>query len=447
MNLRLLCFNILKKVEGGSFVQNELKMLDGLNGRDAAFVTQLVKGVVRNRLKLERRIAAASSRAFSGIDPDTLIFLLIGAYQLEEMDRVPSYAAVNETVKAMKSLKMHKTLSFVNGILRTISKGKAGAVDYADEAERLSVEYSVPPWLVERWSKQYDSDHLEIILKEMNSEPLTNIFVNRNKILLDDLIDEFSLSNVKCEKNEFFDDMLTIVEGRAADTDAFKRGCFYIQDTASRLVAKVVSLIADTAESSILDAAAAPGGKSINLLCDGYDVISSDISRSKLIVTKENLQRMGLNENRLIVLDAEMPLPFSRRFRIILLDAPCSACGRIRRAPEIKYRLKPEDFNFLSEQQLRLLSNTSDYVEDGGYLVYATCSVDESEDENVIEKFLENKPAFALIDPRSFSENRPVLNEITDDRGFIRTDNLLGKMDGFFIAVMKKVKDSGSFVA
>lgn len=447
MNLRLLCFNILKSVEGGSFIQNELKRLDGLNARDAAFTTRLVKGVIRNRLKLERRIAAASSRSLSKIDSDTLLFALIGAYQLDEMDGVPSYAAVNETVKAMKSLKMHKTSSFVNGVLRTVSKGQPGTVDYTDEAERLSVEYSFPLWLVERWSKQYDGSRLEALLKEMNSEPLTSIFVNINKISLDDLIAEISLEGVKCKKNEFFDDMLTVEEGRAAYTDAFNHGCFYIQDPASRLVAKIVSLIADTAESSILDAASAPGGKSLNLLCDGYNPVASDISYSKLIVMKENLHRMGLNENQLIALDAEKPLPFSNRFRIVLLDAPCSACGRIRRAPEIKYRLTPEDFDFLSAQQLRLLSNLSDYIEDGGFLVYATCSIDRIENEDVIEKFLRDKPAFAMIDPKSFGGKLTILAEITDDEGFIRTDSLLGKMDGFFIAIMKKTTAGGSYLA
>jgi 16S rRNA (cytosine967-C5)-methyltransferase len=447
MNLRLLCFNILKKVEGGSFIQNELKRLDGLNARDAAFSTRLVKGVIRNRLKLERRIAAASSRSLTEIDSDTLLFALIGAYQLEEMDGIPSYAAVNETVKAMKSLKMHKNSSFVNGVLRTISKGQPGAVDYADEAERLSVEYSFPLWLVKRWSKQYDGSRLEALFREMNNEPLTSIFVNRKKISLDDLTAEISIEGVKCKKNAIFDDMLMVEEGRAADTDAFKRGCFYIQDPASRLVAKIISLIADTAESSILDAASAPGGKSINLLCDGYNSVASDISYSKLIVMKENLHRMGLNENQLIALDTEKTLPFSNRFRIVLLDAPCSACGRVRRAPEIKYRLTPEDFDFLSGQQSRILSNLSDYVEDGGYLVYATCSIDESEDEDVIEKFLGEKPAFAMIDPKSFSEKLPILKEITDNKGYIRTDSLLGNMDGFFIAVMKKTTAGGSYLA
>jgi 16S rRNA (cytosine967-C5)-methyltransferase len=344
----------------------------------------------------------------------------------------------------MKSRKMHKTSSFVNGILRAISKGKTGLTEFSNEKERLSVEYSIPQWLVERWSEQYDGNRLETLFQEMNNEPLTSIFVNPNKITIDDLIAELSNDGVECSRNDFFDDMLIVDEGRVADTDAFKGGCFYIQDPASRLVAKMVSLIAETAESSILDAASAPGGKSINLLCDGHSVISADISHDKLILMRENLRRMELDENHLIALDAEKPLPFSNRFRIILLDAPCSACGRIRRAPEIKYRLAPGDFDFLSGQQYRILSNLSGWVEDGGYLVYSTCSIDKSEDEDVIEQFLETHPDYALMDPKSFSQKLLLINKITSDKGFIQTDSLLGKMDGFFIAVMKKVTDGDS---
>jgi 16S rRNA (cytosine967-C5)-methyltransferase len=444
MNIRSVCFDILKRTDEGSFIQKELMTLEGLSSRDAAFATRIVKGVIRHRLKLEHRIAAASTRTISEIDKDTLLFLLIGAYQLTEMDGVPSYAAVNETIQAMKSRKMHKTSSFVNGILRAISKGKTGLTEFSNEKERLSVEYSIPQWLVERWSEQYDGNRLETLFQEMNNEPLTSIFVNLNKITIDDLIAELSNDGVECSRNDFFDDMLIVDEGRVADTDAFKGGCFYIQDPASRLVAKMVSLIAETAESSILDAASAPGGKSINLLCDGHSVISADISHDKLILMRENLRRMELDENHLIALDAEKPLPFSNRFRIILLDAPCSACGRIRRAPEIKYRLAPEDFDFLSVQQYRILSNLSGWVEDGGYLVYSTCSIDKSEDEDVIEQFLETHPDYALMDPKSFSQKLLLINKITSDKGFIQTDSLLGKMDGFFIAVMKKVTDGDS---
>lgn len=444
MNLRSLCFNILKQVEGGSFVQNELKDLSGLDGRDAALVTKIVKGVVRNRIRLERKIASASSRPLSNLDGDTLLFLLIGVYQLTEMDGIPSYAAVNETVNAMKKRRMHKTAGFVNGVLRTIAKNKHETETYESESERLSVEYSFPLWLVERWGKNYTPLHLEELLKAMNSEPQTSIFVNEKKITPANLSAELSAEGIRCERNKYFDDMLIVEEGRAADTGAFKKGSFYIQDPASRLVSKVASLLSDKTGSAILDVAAAPGGKSINLLCDGYNVVSSDISPAKLNIMKDNLIRMELDSNLLAALDAEKPLPFARPFKIILLDAPCSACGRVRRAPEIKYRLAPDDFEFLASQQSKILSNLSGWVEDGGYLVYATCSIDRSEDEDVIEGFLGAHPEFVLADPRSFSRQLPLLNEITDGKGFIRTDALIGEMDGFFIAVLKKMADGGS---
>lgn len=438
MNLRLLCFDILKKVEGGSFIQNELKNLDKLDARDAALATKIVKGVFRNRIKLEKRIEQASSRPLSEIDQNTLLFILIGAYQLTEMDSIPPYAAINETVEAMKSRKMHKTAGFVNGILRTISKHQTAAPVYSNDLERLSAEYSFPLWLIERWAEQFDSKRLEIMLKGMNDEPQTNIFLNRNKTNADGLIHELKGSGVECEKNSFFDDMLIVTEGRAADTVAFKRGCLYVQDPASRLVARIVSFLASDSKTLILDAAAAPGGKSIDLLCDGFNIVSADISLSKLILTKGNFRRMGLDEKMLTVCDAGKTLPFSRRFGVVLLDAPCSACGRIRRAPEIKYRLKPGDFDFLARQQLQLLSNLADSVEEGGYLVYSTCSIDRSENEDVIEKFLSGNPAFVLTDPKSFSSRLPVLEEITNERGYIRTESLMGKMDGFFIAILKK---------
>lgn len=439
-NSRLLAYRILSSVEAGAQLQEALNKAKITDKQERPFITFLTKGVVRNKIKLETLISSFSSIPLAKIDPEARLFLMIGLFQIQEMDSVPDYAAINETVSAMKREQLHKASGFVNGILRAVARKREKLQTVNENNSGLdlfSVKYSWPPWLLERYEKQYGSDLLEKVLISTHMEPATTLFVNLKKVAIDEVIRSLEREGINAKKDKYFNDMLTIEGGMVSETLAFRDGMLYIQDTASRLVARVVSLVS---RGRILDAASAPGGKSINLLADGHDVTSADINQAKLEMLKENFSRMGFRTDDVMALDASADLPFDDddKFDTILLDAPCSATGRIRRAPEIKYHLKPESFESLHKTQTVLIANLSGYVRGGGHLIYSTCSIDREENEKVIEKFLSDNQEYSLVDPMGFLPNE--LEIFILDNKYIKTLPHIGEMDGFFIAVMKKAE-------
>jgi len=433
-NLRHLAFKVLKCVERDEFLDIALNKYIPSTEEEAAFLTYLSKGVVRNRIKLESIVSDYSKRPLSEIDPDTLNFILIGTFQLLHMDAVPDYAAINETVNGMKREKLFRTTGFVNGVLRSISRNKPVERDFSDELQECAFRYSYSLWLLERIKDQYGWEQTKEIVRQMHAEPNLTIFVNKKKTDLEGLRRSLSARGIETERTELFDDMLIITKaGRITDTEEFIAGHFYIQDMASRLVAKIA---ASVCRGAVLDAAAAPGGKSMNLILDGCETYSSDISENRIDMMKRNFERMGLSMDRIFLQDAAGDFAFKKKFQTLLFDAPCSATGRIRKAPEIKYRLAEKDFIELATLQLGILRNLSHYVEPGGYLVYATCSIDRMENEEVIETFLRETADYSLFPPsRIPAEN---IHRFIVDDAYFKTYNHLNMMDAFFIAVLKR---------
>ncbi len=434
LNTRALAYSALVQIEKGSTIQEALSELRIGDERERKFVTTLVKGTVRNKLKLNWIINKYSKIRIKKMDRATYLFLLIGFYQLIEMDSVPDYAAVDETLNAMKKLKLKRSTGFVNGILRAFIRDEKN-IQLPDNKniQRLSVVYSFPEWLIERFSKHYDDNTLRKIIETFLNEPALSVFINKRDRETPRILDSLKSEGIEFAENEYFDDMITVNGSRISETSAFKDGYLYIQDNASRLVSFVTGALDG---STVLDAAASPGGKTINLLADGKDVTSVDISEHKTSTLRSNLQRLRLNADKIHIADSTKPLPFDTKFDIVLLDSPCSATGRIRKAPEIKYRLSENDFSALNELQLKLLQNLQNYVIDGGYLVYSTCSLDRHENEDVINEFLQNNPGWKLNDPTPFLPEKFPRAAVKDN--FIKTISLIEEMDGFFIAVLSR---------
>ncbi|MBN2134233.1 MAG: hypothetical protein JW737_00735, partial [Acidobacteria bacterium] len=288
-NLRQISYQILKKVDKGNFHQELLNNLTELDSRDINFVRVLVKGVLKNRILISKFISKYSSRKIDKIESDVLIFLEIGFYQLIWMDSVPDYAALNETLEAMKKTGLHKAAGLVNAVLRAFIRDNKDIT--WTESLSTDVRYSVPAWLYSRIEKQYSPKFAEKIAESMNNEPDMTVFINTNRMQREEVEKGLQADGIEFERSVLFDDMMIVKGGGITNSVPFKQGALYIQDQGSRLVAFIASKVA---EGTILDAAAAPGGKTVNLIADGYEVFAADISSLKLIRLQENLERLHL---------------------------------------------------------------------------------------------------------------------------------------------------------
>lgn len=411
-----------------------------LSRKDKAFITQLVYGVLRWRNRLDWIIELFSKRRLAKMTPWIINILRLGVYQLLFLDRVPSSAAVNESVVLAHRYGHKGTAGLVNAVLREVNRKREG-IDYPDRVEDpvfyLSVVHSHPRWLVERWLGRYGFEKTEKICRENNSLPWLTIRVNLLKTSVGDLRQELmkeGLGALPCYYSS---------EGLRLEFNAdlfyrrsFKEGLFQVQDEASILVSH---LLDPHPGRNILDVCAAPGGKATHiaeLMENRGKLFAGDSRRRRLKMLKENFKRLGAENFRIFCADATMPLPFKSDFDGVLVDAPCSSLGVVRRNPDIKWKRKESDIDSLTRVQLKILGNASSSVKKGGVLVYSTCSNEPEESRGIIKTFLERNQDFFVDDPRpSLPKNTHVL---IDNHGYFESFPYNHGMDGFFAARLRK---------
>jgi len=319
---RDLAFRILKKVHGGGYASDLLRN-DGadLDTRDAGLAEAIVMGVLRFEGQLNFLIGHFAGRPQPKLDPDVRLALQMGIYQLRYLDRIPPHAAVTESIELVKLSKQESTAGFVNAVLRKVHRNP---VKWPDRATELSL----PPWMLARWDKQFGPEAAQKIALAALSEPEANINPET---------------------------------GRQQDIGA----------------QTIVPLLAIEPGMTVLDLCAAPGNKTAQALAAGGRVIAADRYLKRLQDVPSDAQR--------IVLDASQPLPFSKKFDRILIDAPCSGTGTLGRNPEIKWRLKPGDANLFAARQRAILDQARRFMKPGGRIVYSTCSLENEENQNVIQ--------------------------------------------------------------
>lgn len=402
----------------------------GLDRRDAAFCTRLAFGVLQNRMLLDWHIARLSKTPLDKLELPVRGCLQLGIYQLLFLDRVPVHAAVNESVSLAKQYSRNpRAAALVNAILRTVDRTKA---DLPQPKER-SIRYSHPEWLVKEFSHTLPEEEVEQLLAADNSQPPTQIQVNTLKGTPEALMEELTRAGGTVTLHPWLPNCLELEgTGSLEDLSAFREGRFYVQDAAARL-----AVLCAGAEPGmkVLDACAAPGGKSfaaaIQMECKG-DILSCDIHPRKVELIREGAERLGFSNIHAEVRDGKVFDPaLEGRFDLVMADVPCSGLGIIRKKPDIRYK-DPEALKGLPDVQRDILSNVARYVRPGGVLLYATCTILSRENEEVAVWLTEREKDFTL---EPFTLPGPIGRVET---GMLTLWPHRHETDGFFMAKLRR---------
>ena len=365
-----------------------------LDGRDAALATRLCFGVLQNRMLLDYYLGCLSTVKLEKMEPAVRNILRLGTYQVLFLDRVPDHAAVSQSVEQARAHSRNpRSAGLVNGILRSLTRQKGEL----RQPEELSVRYSHPQWLVDTFARRLPEDELEALLAADNGEPPTCIQVNTCKTDTHSLVDTLSEEGMKVHPHPWLPDCLLLEStGNLEQSAAFQRGLFYVQDAA----AKLAVLAADPKPNmAVLDACAAPGGKSFAaaIAMEGRGSITScDIHPHKMELIQAGARRLGFDCISAEVLDGKAcKADFLDKFDLVIADVPCSGLGIIRKKPDIRYK-DPKPLEGLPRVQTAILDNVARYVKPGGTLLYATCTLLERENEAVVISFCEKHSDFTL---------------------------------------------------
>ncbi len=437
-NPRQVACDLLHQVmnEGGfsnKLIQTKVDQSQ-MSDLDKRFVRSLVYGIIEKSMTLDFWIEQLSSVKLKKIESKTLIILKMALYQIAFMEKIPESAAVNEAVKLTKKANFRST-GFVNGILRSFLRLE-GKWPYPDEKKDpvrfLSVSYSHPIWLVERWITLYGKEAAENLMAADNEVPLISLRCNTLRTTIDELVEALTEAGYTAKKHEVISDAVLLHKMGTTPIhllEAFEKGHFFVQDLSAMLVGHVA---APSKGDIILDMCAAPGGKSTHLaqlMEDQGEIIARDVNLFKTKQVEENLQRLGISCITTEVADA---LIFNEndieKYDKIILDAPCSGLGIIRRKPEIRYNRVLSDIYQLSEIQKNMLEHASKYVKPGGSLIYSTCTIDPIENDEILGWFLETHPSYYLAElPES-------LKALSQDGKVLKMYQSIDGFDGFYIA-------------
>lgn len=410
---------------------------------DKAFIYEIVFGALRWLSKMDWIMSHMIDRPFSSLDPRVVNALRVGAYQIYYMDRVPERAAVSETVEAIKHVGVPNAASFVNAILRRVAKKsdyfpkpdkEKSAVDY------FSVQFAHPKWMVERWYKQIPQDKFEYLLINNNKVPVQSLKLLKRKPLPPEEKDfpTYLLRTQSLESSwrplpgAFRVESLPKFE----TCEAFKMGSYLVQDESAQLV---TSLLKVTAQDTCLDACAAPGGKSIYLWDEGVEpqnLTVCDSAQKRLKVLKENFDRVGLNGVAILHGDCVEQCK-GKLYTKILLDAPCSSMGVIRRHPEIKWLRTPNDILNCAAEQARLLDGLASCLAPGGEMVYSVCSFELEETTQQINRFLKAHPEFEKVSPMDRLHDF-YKKYVTKQEELLIYSGNPDDLDGFYAVILKK---------
>lgn len=398
----------------------------GLEAQDKKFASSLFYGVIERKITLDYMIGIYSAKPLEKISREILQALRIGMYQLKYMTSVPESAAVNESVALTKQIRMVSASGFVNAILRNFIRNGKDFTPPADFHKALSVEYSCPEWLVEKWIAEYGEENIHPLLENTVSRPPVYIRTNPLKISDEKLIDELNKEKITARPTRLEHCLVVENFGRIEDSDAFQRGLFHVQDFSSQLCCKALS---PKEGEVLLDVCAAPGGKTYTLaqyMNDCGTALAFDLHEKRVSMIENGAQRLSLYSIKAACGDAKKFNPDLPAADKILCDVPCAGLGVIAKKPEIKYK-NPAELKGLPNIQYDILENAAKYLKVGGELVYSTCSLSREENEEVIDKFLFLHDNY---------EGVPFLGELGEPFGGWKATILPAHFDsdGFFVA-------------
>lgn len=438
---RRLAFDILERVQGGGYADRTLdaalQRYPQLDPRDRGLATELVYGVLRQQGRLDYALAAFCKQPLAKLENRVLLLLRLGAYQILCLDRVPDSAAVDTTVQLTRQLKLERATGFVNGILRALGRGKAALTWPNPERAplaHLQHTLSLPPWLAERWLLELGAAEAQQLASTLLEPAPFSVRVNTLKTDRASFLAALTAAGHHGEPTRFAPEGVIIRERAPAPLPGDAQGWYQVQDEASMLVAH---LLAPQSGEKLLDACAAPGGKTTHLAAltgNRAAITALDLYPQRVRLVGQGAARLGCSGITARTWDLTLPPPFlpAESFDGVLVDAPCSGLGVLRRNPEARWRLQPADIVVLAERQAMILKQAAALVKPGGRLVYAVCTVTPEETDRQVADFLTRNPDFQLQSlAGSVPENWRVL---LDDQGCLRSWPHHFGLDGFFAA-------------
>ncbi|MFZ3218163.1 MAG: 16S rRNA (cytosine(967)-C(5))-methyltransferase RsmB [Candidatus Acidiferrales bacterium] len=452
---RKIAYEVLRRVEAEGAYASDLLHAElgaGVRPEDAGLATELVLGVLRWRRLLDFLLERQLKKRVERLDLPVALALRMGLYQLRFLERVPARAAVNESVELVKRARKTSAATLVNAVLRRCAdEARVPAANFVAASmpagERLGILHSHPAWMVERWLVRLGEERTVALLEANNRAPRLS-GASHDVARREETFERLRRAGLRIEPGVILQSAFAVSGGSAARTEAFRSGAISIQDEASQ----VVPLLLDVqAGNRVLDLCAAPGGKTpplVRAAGAGGLVVAADRHAHRLRAMREQFKRLGLGRVRLVELDAAAALPFGVLFQRILVDAPCSGTGTLARHPEIRWRLKAEQLAEFHALQTALLKSGLERLAPGGRLVYSTCSMESEENELVVEEVLGGARGLRLLAGREAGAGlagRLVQGcereSLFDGEGYFRTSPAARPTDGFFGAVIERVRD------
>jgi 16S rRNA (cytosine967-C5)-methyltransferase len=407
--VRRVALQILNRIEtSGAFADQLIAAVvstQRLSPEARAFLRELTYGVLRWRNRLDWLLDRCSERPLASLNSGVRNLLRLGAYQLYCMDRIPKYAAVSETVRLAKQVGHPGIAAYVNAVLRALERQR-GAVTFPevhdDLMAHLVVTQSHPRWLIERWLACYGPHQTSAMCQANNERPPLVMRANRVQTTPERLLASLIAEGCEAKLCQFAPEGILVTSHPAlTQLRSYRDGWFTVQDEAAILCG---FLLSPQPGERVLDACAAPGGKATHaaeMMRDDGEVLCLDQSWQRLKLVEENARRLGLKSIRCLVGDAER-IELDGHFDRIVVDAPCSGLGVLRRHPDAKWNKGPERIDAMARQQGSILEHLSRFVKSSGLLVYITCSTETEENQDIVQSFIERHPDFELEPPTGY---------------------------------------------
>lgn len=440
---RYLAVEILEKIEQEDAYSNlllrEVINNQELSKEEANLLTELVYGVLQRRMLLDYQLEPFLKKQ-KKLAHWVRQLLRLSLYQMEFLDRIPDHAIINEAANIARVKGHRGIVGLVNGVLRNIQrKGVRETTHVQPLNKRLSIQYSLPQWLIDEFIKQHGEKEAEAFAKSFSERPKLSLRVNLRKISREAAIDELKEEGFDVTESTISPYGIIVEKGVPIESRLFKEGYLAVQDESSMLVAPALNV---KPSHYVLDACAAPGGKTMHIATsfldkeEGGKIVALDIHEHKINLIKDNAKRLKVKEvveakhlDARQVLNEFKPETFDR----ILIDAPCSGLGLMRRRPEIRYNKTKQDILSLQKLQLEILNEASKTLKLGGELIYSTCTITQEENQEVVRQFLEKNKEFS----RAKVELPESELQVSKDGSLTIYPHQYGT-DGFFICRLKK---------
>lgn len=411
-----------------------------LEKKERSFITRVTEGTLEHMMEIDYILDQFSKVKVKKMKPVIRNIMRSAVYQMKYMDSVPVSAACNEAVKLAVRKGFGSLRGFVNGVLRNVARNLDQIAYPTEPRQRLSIQYSMPEWILNLWLKVYDSDIVEQMLQAFQRETPLTIRCNLRMVTPKQLKEHLEAEGVTVKVHPYLEYAFHISGfDYLGDLESFQNGEFSVQDISSMLVSE---LAGPKEGDYVIDVCAAPGGKSLHMaekLNGSGHVEARDLTEYKVGLIQENIERTGLSNVEAVQQDA---LTFDEtsvgKADIVLADLPCSGLGVLAKKTDLKYKATKEGADSLAKLQREMLKNVQAYVKDEGKLVYSTCTINPAENMDNVHWFLNEYPEFELIDIHGLLCEE--LQKDVKENGCIQLLPGVHQSDGFFLACMKKRK-------